>query len=81
MAHGDAVVDTDGVELEGHAAGLTHRLFHQPADILQVNVPGNDVDVAVTTAMKGLPISAVSDARGLEQGAVGRSGVADFDSI
>ena len=46
VAHGDAVVHADGVELEGHAAGVAHGLLDHGAEVLQVRVAGDDVDVA-----------------------------------
>ena len=47
VAHGDAVVDADGVEDERHAAGLADALLDELADLVEVDVAGNDVDVAV----------------------------------
>jgi hypothetical protein len=47
LAHRDAVVDADGVELEGDAAGGADRLLDRSADLLEVGVAGDDVDVAV----------------------------------
>ena len=38
VAHGDAVVDGDGVELRGHAAGGGDRAGDQRAHVLQVHV-------------------------------------------
>ena len=42
MAHGDAVVNGDGVELAGDAAGLLHGFGHQAADLVQVDVAGDE---------------------------------------
>ena len=47
VAHGDAVVNADGVEQERHAARLAHALLDVLADRLQMDVAGDDVDVAV----------------------------------
>src|SRR5262249_12593450 len=55
VAHGDAVVHPDGVELEGHAAGVAHRLLHHRPELLQVDVAGHDVHVGVDDGHEGLP--------------------------
>ena len=64
VSHGDAVVDADGIELEWNSARLTHRVLHHSAELLQVNVAGNDVHVGVAhgderlveiTALANLP--------------------------
>ena len=48
VAHGDAVVDADGVEHERHAAARPAiGLLHQLADLAEVDVAGDDVDVGV----------------------------------
>ena len=72
MAHGDAVIHADGVELEGNSAGSAHGFLHQPAEFLQVDMPGDDVDVGVDDGNEGLPHVGVGYADRLEQGAVGR---------
>ena len=43
MAHGDAVIDRDGVELLGDAAGLLDLARHQLAEILEVDVAGHEL--------------------------------------
>ena len=40
VAHGDAVVHADGVELEGHAAGLADGFLDDLAKALQMTWPG-----------------------------------------
>src|SRR5690606_28825433 len=47
VAHGDAVVDRDGVELACHAARLADRLRHDLAEILEVYVAGDELGVRV----------------------------------
>ena len=43
MAHGDAVIDRDGVELFRNAAGLLDLACHQLAEILQVHVSRHEL--------------------------------------
>src|SRR3546814_14891383 len=43
MAHRDAVVDRDRVELLADAAGLLDLLDHQLAEILEMNVAGHEL--------------------------------------
>ena len=47
VAHGDAVVDRDRVELAPDAAGLGHRVGDQRTEVAQVYVPGNELGEAV----------------------------------
>jgi hypothetical protein len=47
VAHGDAVVDGDGVELARDASGGLDRLGDDPADGLEVGVPGHELGEAV----------------------------------
>ncbi len=47
VAHGDAVVHRDRVELAWHAAGRLGRGGHDLADLTQVHVPGNELGEAV----------------------------------
>ena len=47
VAHRDAVVDGDRVELAGDPAGRVDRLGHDPADRLQVGVAGDELGEAV----------------------------------
>src|SRR5258705_7894879 len=47
MAHSDPVADPDGVDLERNSARLAHCLLHHSAELLQVNMTGNDVHVRV----------------------------------
>ena len=43
MAHGDAVIDRDGVEFFRDAAGLFDLARHELAQILQVDMAGHDL--------------------------------------
>ena len=43
VAHGDAVVDRDGVEFLGDAAGLLDLARHQLAEVLQVHVARHEL--------------------------------------
>src|SRR5204862_8115106 len=43
VAHGDAVVDADGVEFEGDAAGGADGFAHLFADDVEVGVAGDDL--------------------------------------
>ena len=47
VAHRDAVVDGDGVELDAPAAGGVDHLLHALADVVQVDVPGDELREAV----------------------------------
>ena len=46
MAHRDAVVDRDGVELLGDAAGLLDLARHQLAEVLQMDVARHELGEA-----------------------------------
>ena len=83
VAHGDAVVDADGVELEGHAAGLAHGLLDDAADLVQVDVAGDDVGVGVADGDERLVEVGLGadDAGGAQQAAVGRALEALLDLI
>ena len=47
MAHRDAVIDGDGVEFLGDAAGLLDLARHQLAEVLQVDVAGHELGEGV----------------------------------
>jgi len=47
MAHGDAVVDGDGVEFLGDTAGRFDLSRHKLAEILEVNVTGHELGEGV----------------------------------
>ena len=79
VAHGDAVVHADGVELERHAARLAHGLLDQLAEFLQVGVAGDDIDVGVDDGDEGLAHVGIGDADRFEQGAVGSARITVFN--
>ena len=43
MAHGDAVIDRDGVEFLGDAAGLLDLARHQLPEVFQMHVAGHEL--------------------------------------
>ena len=47
VAHRNAVIDADGVENKRNTTRLAHETFYQRADLVEVSVTGNAVDVAV----------------------------------
>ena len=69
MAHGDAVVDGDGVELAGDAAGGLDRLRDDAADRLQVRVARDELGEAVRDGDDRLAEVLAGDTRGAQQGA------------
>ena len=81
VAHGDAVVDADRVEQERHAAGGADAFLDVVADLLEMDVAGNDVDVAVADGDERLVPIAFAHAGGAEQAAVGGAGIAPLDRI
>lgn len=54
VAHRDAIVDADGVEQERHAAGRAYSVLYDDAELIEVNMAGDDVDVAVGNGDKRL---------------------------
>ena len=47
VAHGDAIVNSNGVELLRHAAGFADGIGHDVADVLEVDVAGNELGKGV----------------------------------
>jgi hypothetical protein len=47
MTHGDAIIDTNGVEFKGYATGGTHSLFGDRTEFLKMDVPWNQVDIRI----------------------------------
>ena len=72
VAHGDAVVDGDGVELLGDAARALDLPRHELAQVLQVDVAGNKLGEGVGDGDDGLAEIAVLHSGGAPQRA--RSG-------
>ena len=71
VPHGNAVVDADGVEDEGHAAGLADAFLDVLAHLVQVDVAGNDVGITVANGDERFAEVVVAHAGGAEQAAVG----------
>src|SRR6202012_1132840 len=80
VAHGDAVVDRDRVELTGDRTGRPDRVRDHPADVLQVDVAGNELGEAVGYRHDGPPDVLTGDAGSPEQGPAPRHVPAVRDS-
>ena len=75
----NAVIDTDGIEFEGHSTRCPDRFFDPPPKLLQMNMARNNVDVGINNRDEGfLKIFIFNYTGCLEQGSVGRSFVAFF---
>ena len=72
MAHRDAVVDGDRVELLRDAAGLRDGVGDDHAEVPQVHVPGYELREAVGDGDDRLAEVAVGHAGGAPQGAGAR---------
>ncbi len=83
VAHGDAVVDTDGVEDERHAAGFADETFDEGADLVQVGVAGDAIGVAVGDGDKRFPeiVFRLDAAGGAQQAAMRGALNSAFDGI
>ena len=81
VAHGDAVVHADRVEDKRHAARLADALLDELADLVQVDVAGDDVDVAVADGDERLAEIVILQAGGAEQASMGGPGVAQLDNV
>jgi len=81
MPHGDTVVDADGIELKRDAAGRAHRRFHLAAELLEVDMARNQVDIGVADADEGFFHVRIGQAGGLEQAAVWRAVDALFNAV
>ena len=69
VAHGDAVVDGDGVEFLRDAARGLDLARHQLAEVLEMHVAGHELGEGVHDGDDGLAEVAVLHARGAPQGA------------
>ena len=69
VAHGDAVVHGDGVELLGHPAGLLDLAGHQLPHVLQVHMPRHELGEGVGHGDDRLVEVLVLHAGGTPQGA------------
>ena len=81
VSHGDAVVHADRVEDERHAAGRADALLDVDAHLVQMDVAGNDVGIAVANGDERLAEIVVGHAGGAEQAAVRCAGIAQFDNV
>jgi hypothetical protein len=82
MAHGDAVVDADGVEFKGNAARRANGPLDQLAKGLQVNVAWYYVNVGVADGNERFVKIMFSDyAGGAQQAAMWCSLKAELDLI
>jgi hypothetical protein len=68
VAHGDAVVDGDGVELLGHPAVRCDLLGDDAANVAQVDVAGHELGERVGDRDDGLVEVVVGHACGPPQG-------------
>jgi hypothetical protein len=73
-AHGDAVVDRDGVELHGRAAGLANALLDGLGDLAQMEVAGADLGPGVGDADDRLVQVFLAEANATEVRAGSRAG-------
>src|SRR5262245_61842138 len=81
MAHRDAVVHSDRIEQERDAARRADTFLNVVANRLEVDMPGDDVDVAVADRDEGFVPVGVDYAGGAEQAAVGGAGIASLDHV
>ena len=70
MPHRDPVIHPDGVELKRNAACLADRFFDQPAEGLQVDVAGDDINIGIDDCDERLVHVFIADTGCLQQGAV-----------
>ena len=65
VAHGDAVIDSDGVEFKGDPPCRPDGLAHLAAHHIQVGMAGDDLDEGVTDGNEGfVPIGIMLDDAG-----------------
>jgi hypothetical protein len=69
VAHGDAVIDRNGVELLGDAAGRLDLARHQLAKVLQMNVARHELGEGIDDGDDRLAEIAVLHAGGAPKGA------------
>ncbi len=68
VAHGNAVVHRDRVELPSHAAGLRDRVRHDAAEVAQVHMAGDELGKAVRDRHDRLTKITVRHTGGTPQG-------------
>ncbi len=81
VTHGDPVVHADGVELERHTAGRAHGFFDPLAELLQVHVPGDDINIGIDNGDEGLFEIRFSHTGGAQQRPVRSSFITFFNLI
>ena len=81
VPHRDAVVHADRVEQEWHAARGAHAFLDEVAHGLKMDMPGNDIDVAVADRDERLVPVRLADPGGTQQTAVSGPGVASLDGV
>ncbi len=81
MAHRDAIVHANRVEHEWYPARLADALLDELADTVQVDVPRNDVRVAVADGNERLAEIVIADASGAEKTAVRSAGIAQLNHV
>ena len=81
VPHGDAVIHADRVEQERHSSGRPDTFLDVVAHGLEMDVAGNDVDVAVANRDEGLIPISLTDASGTEQTSMGGAGIASLDRV
>ena len=81
MAHGDAVADRDGIELEGHASRRADLFLDELIDRPQMAMAGNDVGVRRANRDEGLAQILALHPRREEEGTVGRALITGLDGI
>ena len=81
MAHGDAVVHADRVENKRRAAGLDHALLDELANLIEMHMARNDIDVAVANGDERLCKIAILQSRGSQKTTMGGAGIAQLDDI
>ncbi len=79
MAHGNAVVHGDGVELFGHTTGRLNLARHQLAEVFQMHVAGHELGERIHHGNDGFVEIAIFHAGGTPQRA-GTSHVATSGS-
>ena len=71
VVHGQAVADADDPELQGGAAIQTHPGLGRLGDLVQVDVPGDELVIGIGHADNGLVDLPVGQSHGLEEGPMG----------
>ena len=81
VPHRDPIIDADRIEQKRHAPRRPDALLDVVSDLLQMDVPGNDVDVAVADRDERLVPVPLADARRPQEAPVGGAGVAFLDGV